>query len=169
MNDLATMAGADSAALFSNVFDLLMIVAIGGLWLAWARGAKRQKNVESLLNEASSQLEEASRHLQDALREIQRLQQTNNSRATEIPPPDTKSNDKSGGYANNTMHTKVENDPAGIQPESRPQTGEPADSDVRRIIDMHEKGRTAEQIAAELKIPSARVNLLLRLNKAHAN
>jgi len=146
-----------STDIYTMLFNMLIILAVGGLWLMWARNMKRQKNVESMLTTASAQLEEASQHLEIALQEIKRLQQT--GRPPEATP------------GSNDSHTRkisgTEEYYRAANPSAHTESNSPgsADTDVQQIIQMHAQGQTAEQIAAHLDAPLARVKLLLRLNE----
>ena len=82
MSEFMTALTSDPASLFGMLFNLLIVIALGGLWLMWARHVKRQKNVEAILAATSGQLEEATRHLESALLQIQRLQEEEDPRQT---------------------------------------------------------------------------------------
>jgi len=75
MGEFISPLPGDQADLFGMLFNVLIMAAVGGLWLMWARSIKRQKNVEDILAATSGQLEEATRHLEHALHEIKRLQE----------------------------------------------------------------------------------------------
>jgi len=83
MDALFSSSGAGDAGLYSMLFNALIILAIGGLWLMWARNLNRLKGVETLLMASSEQLEEASKHLESALHEINRLQSKTSARNAE--------------------------------------------------------------------------------------
>ncbi|MDQ6986519.1 MAG: hypothetical protein Q9M25_01795 [Mariprofundaceae bacterium] len=146
MSDILLPLTTDAINLYAVLFDMLIIIAIGGLWLMWARNLSRQKNVETMLSTTSNQLEEASRHLESALKEIQQLQQRNSD-------PTLKTEARLSKY--NT-------DIPDIASSSSPPDN---DSDVQKILRMHRLGQQAEQIASQLDLPLARVKLLLHLNE----
>jgi len=212
MGEFITTLSADPAGLFGMLFNLLIIIAVGGLWLMWARNMKRQKNVESILAATSGQLEEASRHLESALQEIKRLQLTQIDNQKQMDsqkqlskqkqqaqgpagnhepgiaasaPPDATTGESPAsvpdipiphGYSH-TVHAyrqagAVSADDAldsnGAPGASEAVESNDAPSDVQRIIQLHELGRSAGQIADEMNMPLARINLLLRLHQQHA-
>lgn len=185
----------EQADLFGMLFNVLIIAAVGGLWLMWARSIKRQKNVEDILAATSGQLEEATRHLEHALQEIKRLQEqqesggdTGQAAPAETPSPDRASTERhddaedsvQAGLPAASSHPAHAYRRAGSAATSRPSTApdtdstaaasaaEPAHSDVQRIIRLHGAGVSAEKIATQLDIPLARVNLLLRLHQQQA-
>jgi len=146
MSDILLSLTADTANLYAVLFDMLIIIAIGGLWLMWARNLNRQKNVEIMLSTTSNQLEEASRHLESALKEIQQLQQN-------TLQPTLKS------------ETLLSERNADIPDKATISTPSGSNSDVQKILRMHRQGQQAEQIASQLDLPLARVKLLLHLNE----
>jgi len=165
MSDALLSLSADTANIYAVLFDMLIIIAIGGLWLMWARNLSRQKNVEIMLSTTSNQLEEASRHLESALKEIQQLQQSNSSSPLKT---DKNASDLPADYseiektaAQFTEHNVGKPDTVTIT------TAAPADSnsEVQKILRMHGLGKPAEHIATQLDLPLARVKLLLHLNE----
>lgn len=184
MSGFMSMLGSDPAGLFDMLFNLLIIAAVGGLWLMWARSMKRQKNVEDILAATSGQLEEATRHLEAALHEIKRLQlqeqaasaspPAGSAAATDAPQPSSHPmhayRKQTPAAASAAARTAVQPD-AVAQPVATPIPQAPASdaqSDVQRIIHLHKLGQSAEQIAAQMNMPLARINLLLRLHQQHA-
>jgi len=165
MSDALLSLSADTANIYAVLFDMLIIIAIGGLWLMWARNLSRQKNVEIMLATTSNQLEEASRHLESALKEIQQLQQNTphsplkTDKDANSLPEDYSDIEKTASRFTGNNHDKT--DTVTIT------TPAPADhdSEVQKILRMHRLGKQAEQIASQLDLPLARVKLLLHLNE----
>ncbi|PJC70539.1 MAG: hypothetical protein CO017_04845 [Zetaproteobacteria bacterium CG_4_8_14_3_um_filter_59_5] len=201
MSELISSLSADPAGLFGMLFNLLIIAAVGGLWLMWARSMNRQKNVEDMLAATSGQLEEATRHLENALQEIRRLQRSkpvqedgrrehkstapsadNKTVESAVPAPQGLSHPMHAAYR------QAQTTPAGPVGEAaiaQAASAEPllaaeqpvataaaatdsredGQSDVQSIIHLHSLGQPAEQIASQLDMPLARINLLLRLHE----
>ncbi len=153
-----------SADIFTTLFNVLIILAIGGLWLAWARNVKRQKAVETMLSTASEQLEEASHHLANALQEIKQLQRAKEPQSNDSDGDTTYTQDNAKIEHYRTSTKRSQDDSTSIKSASSP-SPESSKSSVQEILQMHRMGQQAEQIAAQLDIPLARVQLLLRLNE----
>jgi len=143
-----------SAEGITLLFNMLMVIAIGGLWMMWARGTRRQKQIETLLIATSEQLDEASRHLEEAMTHIQDVQAHENTRE------------------NHTVtHTSMAKPEIKIEPSSikSPQNARPLKSSpVTSVLRMHREGYSAEDIAANQDIELAKVKLMLKLNERQA-
>lgn len=195
MNSSITALSFDPANLFGILFNLLIIAAVGGLWLMWARSMERQKNVETLLAASSAQLAQASGHLESALQEIRKLQaqqagQVQHSSSTETVDDRTAESDPEFPQGlSHPMHAyrqaqSTPGDPIEEEAIAQAATGFPAadpttgaaappavtdaredgQSDVQRIIHLHDLGLSAELIASQMDMPLARIKLLLRLH-----
>ena len=119
-------------------FDSLIIIGIVVLWMMWRQSAKRQAEVEAMLQDAASQLGEASQTLSEALTQIQRLQ---DAKPNEPVKPVSRS--EYNKQADTTL-------------------SEP----VARMLDLHRQGASDEDIAQALAMPLAQVRLMIRLHSA---
>ncbi|MDX8392190.1 MAG: hypothetical protein R8K53_06455 [Mariprofundaceae bacterium] len=168
MPDAFLPFSADAFDIYAMLFNLLMAIAVGGLWLMWARNMKRQKNVENMLVTTSNQLEQASRHLESALQAIHQLQknepqapvkETADVNHRPIAQRDSESTTThSGDHAENIRDSAMQNSEMVNSPTD-------SESDVQQILRLHNLGLQAEQIASRLEQPLARVKLLLHLNE----
>jgi DNA-directed RNA polymerase specialized sigma24 family protein len=121
-------------------FDLVILAALGGLWILWWRTSRKQRAIEGLLAEAAQQIDRASLSLNEALQHIERIKQA------ESPAPRRRA-------------ARLEAE----MPAPR-QTAEPQSPQIAQLLRMHREGRSAEDIAEALKLPSAQVRLLLKLH-----
>ncbi|MDQ6957875.1 MAG: hypothetical protein Q9M24_02050 [Mariprofundaceae bacterium] len=139
-----------SAEELATLFNLLIVTAIGGLWIMWARASRRQKRVEALLIATSEQLDEASRHLEEAMSHIQRIQRRE-SHTPDIPRP---------------VSPEPKTTPLSIK-QSRA-TPPPKNSPITSVLRMHREGYSPEDIAAGQDIELAKVKLMLKLHEHQA-
>jgi len=139
-----------STGTLAALFNLLIVVAIGGLWLTWTRASRRQKQIESLLVATSEQLDEASRHLEEAMAHIQRVQYRENH------IPDT------------SRARKTETITTPLSVKSHAKATFPDTSPVTRVLRMHREGYSPEDIAASQDIALAKVKLMLKLHERQA-
>lgn len=133
-----------SAGSLATLFNLLIIAAIGGLWLMWTRASRRQKKIETLLIATSEQLDEASRHLEEAMTHIQRIQ----NREEHASSPSENSENRAA--------------PSSMEPRL------PERSPVTCVLRMHREGYSPEDIATSQEIALARVKLMLKLHERKA-
>lgn len=117
------------------LFDGVLIVAIGGLWLQWMNVSRRQQQLQTLFVETTRQLDEASSNLESAMQCIERLKKA---------PPQTE-----------TLHREkaLPQKPTGSM-----------DSQATRILRMWREGEDEAAIAEKLDIPLAQVRLMLKLH-----
>jgi len=146
MPDFSFLSAAEIAALL----NMLMVIAIGGLWIMWGRGVRRQKQIETLLIATSEQLDEASRHLEGAMAHIQDVQ-TRESHVANHPP---------------AVKLKVKEKPSSIK--SPRKVRGPENSPVTSVLRMHREGYSPEDIAASQDIELAKVKLMLKLHECQA-
>jgi len=132
------------------LFNMLMVIAIGGLWMMWVRGARRQKKIETLLIATSEQLDESSRHLEEAVAHIQDIQTRENAAASH--PPAAKPTVKT---ISSSIKRATQARPAGHSP-------------LTSILRMHREGYSPEDIAASQNIELAKVKLMIKLNDRQA-
>ncbi|GMQ99664.1 MAG: hypothetical protein BMS9Abin18_0487 [Zetaproteobacteria bacterium] len=139
-----------SAEELTTLFNLLIVTAIGGLWIMWARASRRQKRVEALLIATSEQLDEASRHLEESMSHIQHMQR---------------------------FESHISDTPRSVSPEPKTvplpikQPGKaraPKHSPVTAVLRMHREGYSPEDIAASQDIELAKVKLMLKLHERQA-
>ncbi len=146
MTDLSFISAEELATLF----NLLIVTAIGGLWIMWARASRRQKRVEALLIATSEQLDEASRHLEGAMAYIQRIQHQ------ESHIPDTP----------RAASPELKTAPLSIKQPRAAHTSK--NSPVTSVLRMHREGYSPEDIAASQDIELAKVKLMLKLHERQA-
>jgi len=139
-----------SAEEIAVLLNMLMVIAIGGLWIMWERGTRRQKQIETLLIATSEQLDEASRHLEEAMAHIQDVQ-TRENHATNYPP---------------AVKPKVKTRPPSIKSPRKARTLK--NSPVTSVLRMHREGYSPEDIAANQDIELAKVKLMLKLHERQA-
>jgi len=132
------------------LFNMLMVIAIGGLWMMWGRGARRQKQIETLLIATSEQLDEASRHLEEAMAHIQDVR-TRENHAANHPP---------------AAKPKVKASPSSIKLPKEARA--PKNSPVTSVLRMRREGYSPEDIAANQDIELAKVKLMLKLHERQA-
>jgi len=119
------------------ILDVILILAMAGLWLLWIRTSRRQQQLQSLLIEASQQLDTATRHLDTAMQAIERLQK--------LP-----------------AKAPAEEKPVTMTELPRPRRQ--SDAQATRILRMRREGESPEVIADKLHLPLAQVKLMLKLH-----
>lgn len=125
------------------IFDLVIMLALGGLWVLWWRTNHKQRAIESLLAEAAREIDRATLSLNEALEHIERIKRA--------PAPAPKHRESQSS------------------PEKRPmskQTEAPQTSQITQLLRMHREGQSEDRIANDLGLPSAQVKLLLKLHGA---
>jgi len=122
---------------FSLLLDILLLLAVAGLWLAWWRNLNRLHKTELLLAESIQQLETASSQLQQAMAHIQAFEQQRQSMPERRPRPAVK----------------------------KQAAAEPAEkADLARTLRLERQGRSAEEIAEILNLPITQVRLMLKVH-----
>jgi len=127
---------------FPMVLDGIMVVAIAGLWIAWWRNVKRQRQVECMLADSARQLQEASQHLKLAMACI------NNSKKKVA------------------SHQGAE---SRRQKETQATMAVPGDAQIAQVLRMQHEGTPAEDIASRLNLPLSQIKLALKLHAARTH
>jgi cytoskeletal protein RodZ len=127
-------------------FDLVILVALGGLWSLWWKTSRKQRAIEGLLAEAAQEIDRASLSLNEALLHIERIKREQATAPKPKPAP------------------RRAAAPRTPEPEAKPET--PQNSQVTQLLRMHREGQSEEAIASALALPSAQVKLLLKLHGA---
>jgi hypothetical protein len=127
-------------------FDLVMLVALGGLWALGWKTSRKQRAIEGLLAEAAQEIDRASLSLNEALLHIERIKREQVTAPKPKPAP---------------RRTAT---PRAPEPEPKPE--KPQNSQVTQLLRMHREGQSEEAIANALSLPSAQVRLLLKLHGA---
>ena len=139
-------------------FDLVMLVALGGLWAMWWKTSRKQRAIEGLLAEAAQEIDRASLSLNEALLHIERIKRE------AIAAP------KAKPAARRTPEPEpewVEPEPVAppmAPPKPKPETAQ--NSQITQLLRMHREGQSEEAIASALSLPTAQVRLLLKLHGA---
>lgn len=136
-------------------FDLVMLVALGGLWAMWWKTSRKQRAIEGLLAEAAQEIDRASLSLNEALLHIERIKREQ----AEAPKPKAASRRKSVPAE---PDEPVEPEP----PAPKPKPASAQNSQVTQLLRMHREGLSEEEIATALSLPTAQVRLLLKLHGA---
>ena len=136
-------------------FDLVMLVALGGLWAMWWKTSRKQRAIEGLLAEAAQEIDRASLSLNEALLHIERIkrEQAADARSKPVPRPE----------AAPAAPRAPEPEP---KPEASPNTQPPQNSQTTQLLRMHREGQGEAEIASALSLPTAQVRLLLKLHGA---
>lgn len=133
-------------------FDLVMLVALGGLWVLWWKTSRKQRAIEGLLAEAAQEIDRASLSLNEALLHIERIKREQAAAPGPEPAP---------------RPTATPERPAAPRmPEPEPRPEPPQNSQVTQLLRMQREGQSEEEIAHALSLPTAQVRLLLKLHGA---
>lgn len=138
---------------FGMILDLLIVIAVVGLWLAWWRNLNRLKSTERLLAESIQELEQASSQLKLAMEHI---------RASEQEKVEKERREK--------MRAKRAAEAAAQQASALKDTttasaASPADDTVLvRTLLLQREGKSEEEIADTLKVPIDQVRLMLKMH-----
>ena len=130
-------------------FDLVMLVALGGLWAMWWKTSHKQRAIEGLLAEAAQEIDRASRSLNEALMHIERIKREQ----VVAPKPKPSPRPAAAPAA-----------PRPPEPQPKPETSQ--NSQITQLLRMHREGQSEEAIASTLSLPTAQVRLLLKLHGA---
>ncbi len=136
-------------------FDLVMLVALGGLWAMWWKTSRKQRAIEGLLAEAAQEIDRASLSLNEALLHIERIKREQATDAKPRPAPRPEAAPAA---------------PIAPEPEPKPEAYQNAqngqNSQTTQLLRMHREGQSEAEIASALSLPSAQVRLLLKLHGA---
>lgn len=130
-----------------TAFDIVMLVAIMGMWLLWWRISRKQRAVETMLLEAAQELEVATSRLDEALEYIRRLKQAM------IAAPQAEQ-----------YESKVSLEEK--RPTEETSRYEPPSGQITQMLRMRREGKDIDAIAESLNLPKAQVKLLLKLHAA---
>jgi hypothetical protein len=158
------------AGILNMAMNALMIAAIAGLWLMWARASRRQCEVESLLRATSEQLDTALIHMEQAMDHIRRLEA---SRTCMTPAPDGKPSQKArdarGDKKSASASDESESPRMAMEHVERASRADAAGAaPLTRVLRLHREGYKAEDIAVRENIPLAKVRLMLKLHDRRA-
>jgi len=129
---------------YSMVFDILVIIAIAGLWITWWRNLNRLHNTELLLASSIRQLEEASTQLKQSMEHIRALERKKYAGEEKLPES------LSGKF-----HSADES--------------ASAETVFTQTLCLHRGGMSDEDIAKNLGIPITQVRLILKMHAAKVN
>ena len=122
------------------LLDLLLILAVAGLWLAWWRNLNRLRRTEQLLCESIQQLDQASSELQQAATYIRAFEKRQQKVPAGRPRPAVKKQ-------------TVADEPA-------------EEAALARTLRLKQQGKSAEEIADILNLPITQVRLMLKVHGA---
>lgn len=126
-------------------FDLVILLALAGLWSLWWRTSRKQRAIEGLLVEAAQEIDRASFSLNEAMQHIERLKQSESrAPAPKRRTPRHDSNDRVSS--------------------AKPAATTPLGPQITQLLRMHREGQSEEMIANTLGLPSAQVKLLVKLH-----
>lgn len=130
----------------NTVFDVVMLLAVMGMWLLWWRTSRKQRMIETMLLEAAKELETATARLGESFESIRRLKREIDasqavSREEALEPP-----------------KKVSTEAKSEQ--------KSASGQITQMLRMRREGKDIDAIAESLNLPKAQVKLLLRLHAA---
>ncbi|MDQ6951121.1 MAG: hypothetical protein Q9M26_05595 [Mariprofundales bacterium] len=137
---------SDMRGVLNILIDGAMMLALGGMWLLWLRGSRRQDAIEHKLEAASAELEEASSQLNALMPMIRDL-------ADPRPSP----------LPSRHKARQVASNPAPAEPPPASKEGG-AGSQLSRLLCLHREGVAPEKIARQLDMPLAQVKLLLQVH-----
>ena len=123
---------------YGLILDILLVLAVAGLWLVWWRNLNRLHKTERLLAESIEQLETASSQLQQALQHIRAFEKERQATAERRPRPAVK------------IQT------AAAEPTE--------DAILARTLRLERQGKSAEEIADILNVPTTQVRLMLKVH-----
>jgi len=157
------------AGILNMGLNALMIAAIAGLWLMWARASRRQREVESLLRATSEQLDTALVHMEQAMDHIRRLEASR----TRMTPLDEKPSQQTcaarGGKKSASTPDESESPRMAMEHVERASRADAAGAaPLTRVLRLHREGYKAEDIAVRENIPLAKVRLMLKLHDRRA-
>lgn len=128
---------------YSIILDVLIIIAVAGLWMVWWRNLNRLQKTERLLADSIQQLEQASMQLKQTMDHIRVFEE------------------KSAGEEVRTKNP----------PRKRPVPIATASADIvlARTLRLQVEGKSDEEIADSLSIPINQVRLMLKMHSTRAS
>ncbi len=142
-------------SIFNLALDVLLVVAISGLWVVWFMQAGQRKKVEEMLLQASKELQEATAlldHVMTSLAEQKAAEMQPRQRpASEVKPKERPR--RSESYAS----------PVNVPNRNSQLKREGASNYAAQVMRLNREGLTAEKISEKLGVPIAQVRLMLLL------
>jgi hypothetical protein len=129
---------------YGIILDVLIIIVIAGLWMAWWRNLNRLQKTERLLANSIQQLEQASVQLKQAMDHIRAFEKEKR--------------------AGEEIRTK---NPPRKRP--APTANTSADTVLAHTLRLQREGKSDEEIADSLSIPINQVRLMLKMHTTRAN
>jgi hypothetical protein len=129
---------------YGIILDVLIIIVIAGLWMAWWRNLNRLQKTERLLADSIQQLEQASTQLKQAMDHIRAFEEEKR--------------------AGEEIRTK---DPPRKRP--TPTATASADTVLARTLRLQREGKSDKEIAGSLSIPINQVRLMLKMHTTRAS
>jgi hypothetical protein len=129
---------------YGIILDVLIIIVIAGLWMAWWRNLNRLQKTERLLADSIQQLEQASVQLKQAMDHIRAFEK-----------------EKRAGEEIRTKNP----------PRKRPAPTENPSTDtvLAHTLRLQREGKSDEEIANSLSIPINQVRLMLKMHTTRAS
>jgi exonuclease VII large subunit len=124
---------------YGIILDVLIIMAVAGLWMAWWRNLNRLQKTERLLADSIQQLEQASTRLKQAMDHILAFEKE--KRAEE--------------------EIRTKNPP---RKRRAPTAGSSSDTVLSRTLRLQRQGKSDNEIADNLSIPVNQVRLMLKMH-----
>jgi len=146
-----------SADWLKTGIDIILIIAVGSLWVTWLRNGQRQKRLEKLLLECADQLEEATRHLNEATTTIEKVKL--DSATAESPA----SRPEKAPFARTTKAARKPVTEAKAEPAAQQSMPDQNSTQATMVLRMHREGDEPQTIAEKLDMPLAQVKLLLKI------
>lgn len=154
------------ATMLNMLLNIMMIVALLGLWVVWIGQARQRQRVEKLLMQAAHELEESSRLLDAVMlkfpeikAEITKIKSSADSQARLVPAPATEHEMLMQQRDGSEMFGQHQ--PA-LASKKQP-TAERGMNISAQIQRLHREGADEQKIADTLAMPIAQVRLMLLL------
>ena len=140
MPDLITLENLP----YGIILDILIIIVVAGLWMAWWRNLNRLQKTERLLAESILQLDQASAQLKQTMDHVLAFEK-----------------EKRDGE-----EVRTKNPP---RKQRAPKAAQPVDSVLSRTLQLQREGKSDKEIAKNLSIPLTQVRLMLKMHTAKAS
>ncbi len=140
------------------VWDILMVLAIAGLWVSWFFQAAQRKKVEHMLHDAAEDLKAATVLGDKVMRQLAAEGKDENQPNAGIPADQVakrQAQDRVNLRASDTSPDKPSS--------SQDKKSKKAAMHATTVMRLHREGMGEEAIAAELGLPVAQVRLMLLL------
>ncbi len=129
---------------YGIILDVLIIIVVAGLWMAWWRNLNRLQKTERLLADSIQQLEQASARLKQAMDHIlafEKEQRAGEEIRTKNPPGKRRA----------------------------PTAGPSVDTVLSHTLRLQREGKSDKEIADNLSIPINQVRLMLKMHATRAS